>query len=382
MYNIYSYGGMIADHVRMEAYVRALRQAVKPDSVVLDIGTGTGIFALLACQFGAHHVYAIEPSDAIHVAREIAMANGYAERIDFIQGISTQVALPERADVMISDLRGVLPLYQQHIYSIIDARNRLLASDGILIPKADTLWAAVVEAPDLYNGYTIPWETNGYCLDMRAAQRIVTNSWSKGRVAPEQLLVEPKPWVTLDYGRVESVNVDTKVSWPVARPGTACGLVLWFDAHLADGITFSNAPGSPELVYGTAFFPWFRPVRLAEGDQVYADIQANLIGEDYLWRWATHVLEQGDPTHVKAEFKQSTFFGVPLSADRLRKQEMSYAPTLNEEGQIKKFILTSMDGKASLREIARQVVVRFPTRFTKWQDALTRIGELSVKYSL
>lgn len=43
MYSIYSCGGMIADHVRMEPYVRALRQAVKPDSVVLDIGTGTGL---------------------------------------------------------------------------------------------------------------------------------------------------------------------------------------------------------------------------------------------------------------------------------------------------------------------------------------------------
>ena len=64
MYTIPEYGRMMGDRVRMEAYTLALRQAVKPGSVVLDIGTGTGIFAVLACQFGARVVYALEPDEA------------------------------------------------------------------------------------------------------------------------------------------------------------------------------------------------------------------------------------------------------------------------------------------------------------------------------
>ncbi|MBI4588189.1 MAG: hypothetical protein HY725_05080 [Candidatus Rokubacteria bacterium] len=48
MYSVYDYGRLIADSVRTHAYAQALRRVVKPDSVVLDIGTGTGIFALLA----------------------------------------------------------------------------------------------------------------------------------------------------------------------------------------------------------------------------------------------------------------------------------------------------------------------------------------------
>ena len=56
MYDLIGYGRMIADSVRTEAYARALRYAVKPDSVVLDIGTGTVVFALLAGRFGAGHV--------------------------------------------------------------------------------------------------------------------------------------------------------------------------------------------------------------------------------------------------------------------------------------------------------------------------------------
>src|SRR3712207_3655914 len=101
MYSVSGYGRMIADNVRMDAYMNALRHVVNTDSVVLDIGTGTGIFAMLACQFGARRVYAIEPSDVIHVAREIAIANGYAERIVYIQDFLSQVTMPEQANIIV-----------------------------------------------------------------------------------------------------------------------------------------------------------------------------------------------------------------------------------------------------------------------------------------
>ena len=92
MYSVHDYGAMIADRVRMEAYAEALRQAVKPGSVVLDLGSGAGIFALLACRLGARHVYAIEPSDIIEVGREIAAANSCRGRITFLQQRSEQVS--------------------------------------------------------------------------------------------------------------------------------------------------------------------------------------------------------------------------------------------------------------------------------------------------
>src|ERR1041385_178808 len=115
MYSVSSYGEMIADTPRMNAYVTALRRTVKADSVVVDLGCGPGLFALLACKMGARRVYAIEPDNVIEVARQAAAANGYEDRIEFIQEYSTRVTLPEKADVIISDLRGVLPLFQQHI---------------------------------------------------------------------------------------------------------------------------------------------------------------------------------------------------------------------------------------------------------------------------
>ncbi|MBE9478891.1 MAG: 50S ribosomal protein L11 methyltransferase, partial [Chloroflexi bacterium] len=115
MYDLTDYADMIADRVRMDAYALALKTVVKPDSVVLDIGTGPGLHALLAAKFGARKVFAIEPNDVVYLAREVAVVNGFADRIDFYQDLSTNVTLPERADIIVSDMRGSLPLYGEHI---------------------------------------------------------------------------------------------------------------------------------------------------------------------------------------------------------------------------------------------------------------------------
>jgi protein arginine N-methyltransferase 1 len=385
MYSIVDYGAMISDEVRMSAFVRALGQAVKPGVVVIDIGTGTGIFALLACRFGARRVYAIEPDDAIQVAREIAAANGYADQIEFIQAMSTEVTLGERADVIISDIGGVLPWFQQHIPSIADARRRFLAPDGVLIPQCDVVWAAVVEAHDLYARQTGPWDNNGFGLDMEAARRIVTNSWNKGRVIRDNLLTRLQHLAMLDYGVVEDPDARAQVTWTVTRTGTGHGFAAGFDRTLAEGVYLSNAPDSPDgtrpdRIYGTIFFPWPAPVLLVAGDLVTVDLEARLVRDDYIWSWKTHVLDQGRTGADKASFTQSTFFGVPLSPATLQKRAANYTPTLSEDGRIARFVLASMKDGASLGEIAALVSTEFSARFPRHQDALNRVADLSRQY--
>src|SRR5215471_13000522 len=329
MYSVSMYGFMIADRVRTDAYAEALRRAVKPDSVVLDIGAGTGVFALLACRFGARRVYAIEPADVIQVAREIAAANGYGDRIECIQKLSTEVTLPEKADVIISDLRGRLPFLGRHISSIADARARLLKPGGTLISRRDDVWAAIVEAEETYNEYLGHWDK--YEFDMSAARRIVTNTagWGLKKDSAEILLAEPRLWATLDYTTISDPNVAGEMSFDVARDGTAHGMLAWFNAMVADGIGFSNAPGADNhaKVYGRSFFPWPQPVELKEGDRINARLEARLVGDQYVYRWETTVRSRNSE-QVKASFKQSTFYGESPSLNDLRKQGASYVPEL------------------------------------------------------
>lgn len=379
MYSVSSFGSMITDEVRMSAYVQALKKHVTPNSVVVDIGTGTGIFALLACRFGARKVYAIEPNEAIQVARELAAANGFADRIEFIEHLSTAVTLPEKADLIVSDLRGILPVFDHHLPTLKDARTRLLAEGGVLIPQRDQLWAALVSAPDLYEPYLKPWEQYHYGLETQAARRIVLNTWGAGRAKPEQVLTSPQLWAEIEYTTATENNFDRELHWAIEQAGIAHGLNLWFDTTLTDGIGFSNAPGGGAKVYGSAFFPWQEPVNLAPTDQVSVRLRADLIGDDYIWSWQTVV--KTAQNQLKAEYKQSTFFGTPLSLKLLRKQSETYLPRVNETGRLDREILGLMDDSLTQGEIARQIATRYPQRFTTWQAALTYIATLSAKYS-
>jgi protein arginine N-methyltransferase 1 len=367
MYSLYSYGKMLAG-TRLQAYVAALRRAVKPGSVVLDLGCGPGVFALLACQLGARRVYAVEPDNVIQLAREAAQANGFADRIEFFQKMSTEITLPEKADVIVSDLRGVLPWYQHHIPSIIDARKRLLAPDGVLLPKRDVLWAAVVEAPDRYHEITGAWQTHGF--DLSAAARVATNMWRKTRIEAHELFTKPSCWTTLDYHEIESADIRAEISWQAERSATAHGIAVWFDSVLIDDVGFSNAPGAPELIYGCGLFPFSRPVEVAEGDRINVRLIADFVNGDYVWRW------ESDFPNVS--FKQSTFFGVPLSPSQLRKRANTYTPVVNDDGAIARFVLSRMDGQNTIEQIATELATQFPNIS---ENALNLVTDISEKYS-
>ena len=120
-YSTSSHGWMVADGARTNAYARAIAKTVRPGDVVLDIGAGTGLFAILACRSGARRVYAVERDDIIEVARQNAAANGCAESIEFLHASSTEISLPECANVIVSDLRGALPFYEHHLVAQVKA---------------------------------------------------------------------------------------------------------------------------------------------------------------------------------------------------------------------------------------------------------------------
>lgn len=380
MYSLSGYGEMIADEIRTGAYARALERAVCPGSTVLDLGAGSGIMSLLACRYGARKVYAIEPDEMIEVARELGRENGFADRIEFIRGLSTKVTLPERVDVIVADLRGVLPLFTAHLPSLADARERFLAEGGVTIPRRDTLWACVVESPQAVEELLGAWTGDKRGLTLDAARRYAANTWRRFRFPLESLLAQPQRWAEIDYAQPLPAYRKGSAGFDIARRGTGHGLAVWFDAELVDGIGYSNAPGQPELIYGMAFFPWPNGVALEEGDRVSVSLRADLVGEDYVWSWDSRVASAG-PGLLKAEFRQSTFLGKPLSVDELRRVADAYRPDLGEEGEIDRFILEQMDGRRSLGEIAKELAGRFPMRFRSEEVALTRAGELSEKYS-
>jgi protein arginine N-methyltransferase 1 len=261
-------------------------------------------------------VYAIEPGDCIQIARDLAEANGFSGRIEFIQELSTKVTLPERADVIVADLRGILPLYGASLPSMIDARERFLAPGGALIPQADRLWGTVIEASESYRRGVLAWEPAMSGFDSLPVTNMAANSIYKIRTRPDEYLAAPCELVSIDYRVTTSPSYSSIADWNVLRAGTAHGIAIWFDAELTDGVGFSNNPERPELLYGTAFFPFREPLTVSAGDQISSHMRADVVGDDYVWRWNSSL-------NGKLQFEQSTFFGMPVSTGSLQRRSSS-----------------------------------------------------------
>src|SRR5262249_31006612 len=121
-----SHRSMALDARRNAAYHAALERVIGPDSVVLDLGAGTGVHGLMAARLGARRVYLVEPEDIISVAEEIVRANGLESVVQCIQGRIEDVQLPETVDVIVSVLTGNFLLTEDLLPSLIHARKRWL----------------------------------------------------------------------------------------------------------------------------------------------------------------------------------------------------------------------------------------------------------------
>ncbi|MBI4445708.1 MAG: class I SAM-dependent methyltransferase [Acidobacteria bacterium] len=377
-YTITSYARMIADKDRLQAYASALKNSITPNSVVLDLGCGQGIFAMLACKYGARRVYALEVENSIELARKIARVNGFESRIQFIQGLSTEVTLPDRVDIIVSDIRGVLPLYRQHLPAIIDARKRHLLPGGRLIPQRDVLWATAIEATELHTRLIAPWKTSLWELDLSPGMDFARHQWLKVNVDPKDVVLEPQCWATLDYLALETTDVSGELEWTASESRLAHGLLLWFEAVLAKDITYSNSPGHPESISGQVLLPWPDPLHIEKGDLIRVQLRAQLVGREYVWCWETQV-SRGKT--LIADYNQSSFFSQFLSPSAFQKRNAKFVPSLKPQGEVDSLILRHMDGTQSLDEISRALAEAFPGLFPSFQKALERVRELAERYT-
>lgn len=378
MYSLNDYGNMIADGWRFAAYAQAISRAVKPGDIVAEIGCGPGVFSFLASKAGARRVFAIETEDCIQYARELAAVNGLTDRIEFIQSDSRRVELPERANVIVSDIRGALPLSGTAVRSIEDARQRLLAPGGILIPQRDTLKAAVIEAREYYEGLIAPWRNSISGLNLTSALTGILHEKYASSFKREQLLTDAQTWHVLDYAAGAVPNGAGSMRFRVGRGGTGYGLCVWFETLLFEDIGYSSGPGGTSNIYGHVFLPWLEPVAIEQGQEIQIELRADLAGADYIWSWETKIdLPDGAARH----FRQSTFQAANFAPQFLHRRAAEFIPALSETGEAERWMLEAMDGKSSLKEIAQEAARRFPRLFSGWEEAFRHAAELSGKYA-
>jgi type I protein arginine methyltransferase len=240
VYELVDYLAMVEDPVRTTAYLAAMRKTIREGDHVLELGTGFGFFAVAACRFGAAHVDAVEPNDAIALGPALAEANGCAGKITFHQMSSQQLALPRRADVLIEDLRGVSPLHLDRLGTLRDAHARLLTPDAHSIPRIDRLWCAASEWPDGGRPYqpTASAEVQG--IDLGSVRRVAGDVMQRTHQGADALLTEGAEWSAVDLRDPSTAGTSGEVSLRVRRAGRCAAIVTWFSTELVEGIGYTR----------------------------------------------------------------------------------------------------------------------------------------------
>ncbi|HEU0124644.1 MAG TPA: 50S ribosomal protein L11 methyltransferase [Bryobacteraceae bacterium] len=139
---------MLNDRTRTDRFRQAVREAVRPGDIVVEVGTGTGVLTLAALEAGASHVYTIEASAIADVAEEIFALAGVSDRVTVLRGWSTDVDVPERAHVVISEIIGNDPLGEGALQYLTDVRQRMALPDARFVPESLEVLAIPVTIPE------------------------------------------------------------------------------------------------------------------------------------------------------------------------------------------------------------------------------------------
>jgi len=244
---------MLNDRARTDAYLHAISEVVQPEDVVVDLGTGTGVLAVAAAKAGARHVYAIEAGAIGKAAKAVFEANGLSDRITLVPGLSTHVALPERADVLISEIIGNEPLLEGVLESTRDAIKRFLKPDARCIPRMLRIYAVPVDIPEsLIARYRFMESTQAewrdwYGVDFSPLSQGNSPNSFRVLVWPRQArewirLSEPALLVEIDLSSGHPPRIESETHIVASRRGLINGMVVYFELGLSPSIDLSVNP--------------------------------------------------------------------------------------------------------------------------------------------
>ena len=281
---------MLNDTERVAAYHAGIHRHVGEGDVVLDVGTGSGLLAFLAARAGAATVYAVEHSDFIAVAREVAVRNGITT-VRFVQRHSRDYTPPEPVDVLVHEQMGDELFNENMLDNLLDLRDRVLAPGGRILPARFRLFVEPVTFHDAMRVRRF-WNTplpDGIDLSGMAD---AAAGFDDGRM--EQLWVrpgsvaatvgEPAPVLDFDLHTLASVDALAPVH-DVTRTATEAAIVdgfcVWFEAWFDDETVLTTSPLAPVTSWGNRLFRLDEEV--AAGDELAYRVDLGRLDEPSTW---------------------------------------------------------------------------------------------------
>lgn len=261
---------IVHDEARNEVYDRALRRAVFPGCTVLEIGTGTGLLAMMAARAGAGRVITCEEDPAVaRAAREVVARNGWSHRVQVVAKHSSALELQDLgapADVLVSEIisndvvsGGVLP-------TVSDAVRRLLRPGGSVIPRGGRVRVALAE----HRGIERVRMGTIAGFDLRAFDRLAAPRREIAAGSPLLVLrSEVRDLFAFDFTSADPHPLDRAQVALTSHGGRIDGIAQWIALDLDEAVSYENhpAPGARSC-WALGFTPWGAPTVSREGETV------------------------------------------------------------------------------------------------------------------
>jgi type II protein arginine methyltransferase len=264
--------GIVRDEIRNAAYDTALRSAISPGARVLEIGTGSGLLAMMAARAGAAQVVTCEMVPAIaEQARGIVASNGYADRVRVVAkksgALDVEADLGGPADILVSEIVSNDLLGEEVLSAHEHAMRHLLKPGAQVIPASGTVRVALAQSgrePRLSHLNDV----SGFDLSGLAALARPVRHMSVG---DDRLVLRSEAgdlfhfdFATAAYCRPAGAEVHL-----TAQDGLVDGIVQWIMLQMDAETRYENRPTpGAKSCWAVLFHPLAQPLETVAGQQV------------------------------------------------------------------------------------------------------------------
>ena len=264
--------GYLSDQLRLERFRLAISLIVSPGDLVADVGCGFGVLGLICLRNGAAHIWGIDSTAAIEIARETMQRAGLADSYTCIRERSFTASLPQPVDVIVCDHVGYFGIDYGIIETLGDARRRMLKPGGRIVPNQLRLVIAGASSA-AGREKAEEWLASGIPAEYHWLREYAVNSKHARMFLRDEIVTEPVVLGAVDLTSDTPDLLAFEASLNVVRDGLLDGLAGWFECQLASDVWMTNSPlADDQINRDQVFLAFDKPVPVQAGDSVNVSV--------------------------------------------------------------------------------------------------------------
>jgi len=266
------HSAMLNDTNRNDAFEEAIKAVVTENSSVLDIGTGTGLLAMMASRAGAAQVTGCETVGVLaETATEIVNQNGFEDRISIIhkrsQDLNPSEDMEQLADVLIAEIVDTGLLGENIIAATSDARRRLCKADVKIIPSGAAVYAVPIESEEIARERCVD-TANGFDISLFNSLRPNMYLQTDLSKYPWRMLCNPTRIFEFDFTQNIPETAEENFLLTPHSDGIAHGVAFWFELQLSPEVVLSTSPGAPPTHWRQAVYTLPEPLNIKQNEPI------------------------------------------------------------------------------------------------------------------